>query len=396
MKDKKRHLLISAIFKIGFFVFAFAAVSGAAGGLLNFAKKKRDEKEVRKRRIEIREDDQSADYAFIINPSKPRAAKVEETVREFFAQRHMQPPVFINTLIEKDGYACAKEALKRGAKVVVACGGDGTVRTVGSALCGSGVPMGVLPIGTANLFAKNVGLPLDVKESLRVVVSHGSKKIDMGSMRFLDSQDPDFKHRFLLISGIGTDAEMIGLTNLSLKKYLGWGAYVIGGLKSIITPHYVGDISVEDEEKKIVRFSNVRFRSFLVGNCGKIPLLELMPGASYTDGVLDFKLLDTQKGLLGWAELISGLFYESKSKRSGTPPLNDAFTMREIKGLEASLNLREKAPVELDGDVVGKSSKILIEVEKQALILRVPEGSQEVDATGFIPLGDLRKNLKQD
>ncbi|MBQ1374457.1 MAG: diacylglycerol kinase, partial [Aeriscardovia sp.] len=303
-------------------------------------------------------------------------------------------PVFIDTLIEKDGYACAKEALERGAKVVVACGGDGTVRTVGSALCGSGVPMGVLPIGTANLFAKNVGLPLDVKESLKVVVSHGSKKIDMGSMRFLDSTDPYFKHRFLLISGIGTDAEMIGLTNLSLKKYLGWGAYVLGGLKSILTPHYMGDISVKNEEDKIVRFSNVRFRSFLVGNCGKIPLLNLMPGASYTDGILDFKLLDTQKGLLGWAELISGLFYESKSKE-GEPLLNDAFTMEEIRGAEARLRLREKAPIELDGDVVGKSSSILVEVERQSLILRVPEGSQDVDATGFIPLADLRKNLKQ-
>ncbi|MBQ1419431.1 MAG: diacylglycerol kinase [Aeriscardovia sp.] len=394
MKNEKHRSFISTVFRLAFFVFAFAALSGAVRGLIKLAKKKRNEKEIRDRRIEIREDDQSADYAFIINPSKPRAAKVEETVKEFFAQRHMQPPVFIDTLIEKDGYACAKEALERGAKVVVACGGDGTVRTVGSALCGSGVPMGVLPIGTANLFAKNVGLPLDVKESLKVVVSHGSKKIDMGSMRFLDSTDPYFKHRFLLISGIGTDAEMIGLTNLSLKKYLGWGAYVLGGLKSILTPHYMGDISVKNEEGRIVRFSDVRFRSFLVGNCGKIPLLNLMPGASYTDGILDFKLLDTQKGLLGWAELISGLFYESKSKE-GEPLLNDAFTMEEIRGVEARLRLREKAPIELDGDVVGKSSSILVEVERQSLILRVPEGSHDVDATGFIPLADLRKNLKQ-
>lgn len=394
MKNEKHRSLISTVFRFAFFVFAFAAVSSAIKGLINLVKKKRDEKEIRDRRIEIREDDQSADYAFIINPSKPRAAKVEETVKQFFAQRNMQPPMFIDTLIEKDGYVCAKEALGRGAKVVVACGGDGTVRTVGSALCGSGVPMGVLPIGTANLFAKNVRLPMDVKESLKVVVSHGSKKIDMGSMRFLDSQDPYFKHRFLLISGIGTDAEMIGLTNLSLKKYLGWGAYVLGGLKSILTPHYMGDISVKSEEGRIVRFSNVRFRSFLVGNCGKIPLLNLMPGASYTDGILDFKLLDTQKGLLGWAELISGLFYESKSK-GGTPLLKDAFTMEETRGVEARLRLKGKAPIELDGDAVGKSSSILVQIERQSLILRVPEGSRDLDATGFIPLADLRKNLKQ-
>lgn len=394
MKNQKHSSLLSVVFKIGFSIFAFSLLPDAIKGLINLAKKKKDEKEVRKRRIKIREDDRSAGYAFIINPSKPRAAKVEEAVREFFAERSMQPPVFINTLPEKDGYACAKEALKRGAEVVVACGGDGTVRTVGSALCGSGVPMGVLPIGTANLFAKNVGLPMSVKESLKVVISHGSKKIDMGSMRFLDSKDPNFKHRFLLISGIGTDAEMIGLTNLSLKKYLGWGAYVLGGLKSILNPHYTADISIKDEKGKVVRFSNMRFRSFLVGNCGKIPLLNLLPTASYTDGVLDFKLLDTKRGILGWAELINGLFYESKSEPVRRQP-KGAFTIKEIKGVEASLHLKGKAPVELDGDAVGKSSKVLIEVDRQSLILRVPAGSQDPDVTGYIPLADLRRNAKQ-
>lgn len=395
MKNKKHFSLPAVVFKIAFFVFALSIFPNAAGGLTSLAKKKKNEKEVRKRRIKIREDDQSADYAFVINPSKPRAAKVEESVREFFAERRMQPPVFINTLPEKDGYACAKEALKRGAEVVVACGGDGTVRTVGSALCGSGVPMGILPIGTANLFAKNVGLPLDIRESLKVVVSHGSKKIDMGSMKFLDSGDPDFKHRFLLISGIGTDAEMIELTNLSLKKYLGWGAYILGGLKSVLTPRCSGNIFVKDEEGKAIRLSNVRFRSFLVGNCGKIPLLNLLPAASYTDGILDFKLLDTKAGILGWAELISGLFHESKSRVGGQPQPKGAFSIKEIRGVKALLHLREKAPVELDGDVVGKSSNVLIEVERQSLTLRVPAGSRDPDATGYIRLADLRKEAKR-
>ncbi|MBO6003622.1 MAG: NAD(+)/NADH kinase [Aeriscardovia sp.] len=393
---KRHRSFLSKIFRIAFLVLSLSALWGAAKELVSLAKRKRDEKEVRERRIEIREEDRRADYAFIINPSKPRAQKVEEAVRSFFAERHMQPPMFIETLLEKDGYACAKEALKKGAKVVVACGGDGTVRTVAGGLCGTGVPMGVVPIGTANLFAKNVGLPTDVAEALKVVVSHGSKRIDMGSMRFLDSQNPDFRHRFLLISGIGTDAEMIGLTNLSLKKYLGWGAYVLGGLKSILTPYYSGTISVKKEDGTTVRFSGVRFRSFLMGNCGKIPLIDLMPGASYTDGILDFKLVDTRKGLLGWAELISGLFYQSKAKDpDGQVPLSDAFDMEEIRGVGAELSLKEKAPVELDGDVVGKSARISVKVEKQALILRVPASSQDIDATGYIALGELRRGAGQ-
>ena len=396
MVGKKHHSFLSTIFRVAFLALSLSALWGAGRALVGLAKRKRDEKEVRERRIEIREEDHRADYAFVINPSKPRAQKAEEEVRSFFAERHMQPPMFIDTLLEKDGYACAKEALEKGAKVVVACGGDGTVRTVAGALCGTGVPMGVLPIGTANLFAKNVGLPLDVEEALKVVVSHGSKRIDMGSMRFLDSSDPGFRHRFLLISGIGTDAEMIGLTNLSLKKYLGWGAYVLGGLKSFLTPHYSGTISVKREDGKVVRFSGVRFRSFLVGNCGKIPLIDLMPGASYTDGVLDFKLVDTRKGLLGWAELISGLFYQSRTKDTeGRVPLSDAFTMEEIRGVRADVSLREKAPVELDGDVVGRSARIAVEVEKQALILRVPAPSRDLDATGYIALEDLRRKTAE-
>lgn len=394
MVGKSHHSFLSKIFKIAFLALSASALWGALRELFALARRKKDEKEVRERRIEIREEDRRADYAFVINPSKPKAQQVEETVRSFFASRHMQPPMFIETLLDKDGYVCAKEALEKGAKVVVACGGDGTVRTVAGALCGTGVPMGVLPIGTANLFAKNVGLPTEVEEALKVVVSHGSKRIDMGSMRFLDSPDPDFRHRFLLISGIGTDAEMIGLTNISLKKYLGWGAYVIGGIKSFLTPHYSGTISVKKEDGKRVSFYGVRFRSFLVGNCGKIPLINLMPAASYTDGILDFKLVDTRKGLLGWAELISGLFYQSKAKDpNGQIPLSDAFTMKEVRGVRADLTLREKAPVELDGDAVGRSARIAVEVEKQALILRVPASSRDLDATGYIALGGLRRKI---
>ena len=69
--------------------------------------------------------------------------------------------------------------------------------------------------------------------------------------------------------------------------------------------------------------------------------------------------------------------------------------MEEIRGVGAELSLKEKAPVELDGDVVGKSARISVKVEKQALILRVPASSQDIDATGYIALGELRRGAGQ-
>ena len=123
--------------------------------------------------LDKRDDDQ-VHYAFVINPSKPQAEQRKQHIQEFCEAKHLTQVEYIGTQLDKDGRACALEALEHGADVVVAVGGDGTVRTVASALSGTGHALGIIPIGTGNLFARNMGIPVDdIDAALTVATSHG-------------------------------------------------------------------------------------------------------------------------------------------------------------------------------------------------------------------------------
>ena len=91
-------------------------------------------------KLDKRDDDQ-VHYAFIVNPSKPQAEQRKQHIKEFCEAKHLTQIEFIETQLDKDGRACAFEALDHGADVVVAVGGDGTVRTVASALSGTGLSL---------------------------------------------------------------------------------------------------------------------------------------------------------------------------------------------------------------------------------------------------------------
>ena len=163
--------------------------------------------------LEKRRDDE-VQYAFIVNPSKPQAEARRLHIQRFCEAKGLNRIRFYDTQLDKDGRVCALEALEDGADVVIAVGGDGTVRTVASAVSGTGHALGIIPIGTGNLFARNMGVPVDdIDAALTVATSHGSRLVDMGRLTLLDHPEDDHGHAFLIIAGIGFDAAMIDDTN---------------------------------------------------------------------------------------------------------------------------------------------------------------------------------------
>lgn len=325
--------------------------------------------------IDQREND-AVEYAFVVNPSKPGAKDIEHHIVEFCKENGIPNPMIIETHLDKDGKACAQEAIRRGANVVVAAGGDGTVRTVAEGVAGTDHAMAVLPVGTANLFARNLGIPLDLDEALRVAISHGSRKVDMGRMTLLDAKK-NRSHGFLLISGIGMDASMIQDTDPALKKRMGWLAYVLGAFPHLMGRKEVADISVTDKDGNVRRASHVSFRTFLIGNCGQIPLVTLMPDADYSDGLLDFELLDTDGGLIGWNNLAFDMIHQTIWHRSGQRLISPGSTVKQGQGTHAELRLRHSALAEVDGDLLTTTKHVAIDVDKQALTVRVPEIDDE-------------------
>ena len=121
--------------------------------------------------LEKRRDDE-VQYAFIVNPSKPQAEARRLHIQRFCEAKGLNRIRFYDTQLDKDGRVCALEALEDGADVVIAVGGDGTVRTVASAVSGTGHALGIIPIGTGNLFARNMGVPVDDIDAALTVATH--------------------------------------------------------------------------------------------------------------------------------------------------------------------------------------------------------------------------------
>lgn len=325
--------------------------------------------------LDKRDDDQ-VHYAFVINPSKPQAEQRKQHIQEFCEAKHLTQVEYIETQLDKDGRACALEALEHGADVVVAVGGDGTVRTVASAVSGTGHALGIIPIGTGNLFARNMGVPVDdIDAALTVATSHGSRLVDMGRLTLLDHPEDDHGHAFLIIAGIGFDAAMIDDTNPELKANISWLAYFVGGVKNLFAPKFRGTLTVTSADGSTHTIKNLDFRTVMAGNCGQIPMFSLMPAASYDDGLLDFEIIDTTGGILGWANLFGDVVHQTIIGKPEQNPLSTNSTIEQVQGVSAEITLEKPAKAQVDGDMLPETKHIRFSVDHRALIVRVPDAS---------------------
>ena len=110
----------------------------------------------------------------VVNPSKPRAtAAVRSLLEGELREAGYAGPVWLETSVSEPGTMQARLALAAGASLVVAAGGDGTVRSVAAGLAGTGAQMGIVPLGTANLAARNLGVPVGDARAAARVVAHG-------------------------------------------------------------------------------------------------------------------------------------------------------------------------------------------------------------------------------
>ena len=360
-------------------VLAVAAVCAAAFFAVRAYKHRKLAEQLDKR------DDDQVHYAFVINPSKPQAEQRKQHIQEFCEAKHLTQVEYIGTQLDKDGRACALEALEHGADVVVAVGGDGTVRTVASAVSGTGHALGIIPIGTGNLFARNMGVPVDdIDAALTVATSHGSRLVDMGRLTLLDHPEDDHGHAFLIIAGIGFDALMIDDPDPELKKNISWLAYFVSGVKNLFAPKYKGNVTITSADGSTHSTRGLTFRTFMAGNCGQIPMFSLMPEASYDDGILDYEIIDTSGGLIGWANLFGDVLHQTITGKAQQSPLSTNSTVDQVQGVSAEITLERPVLAQVDGDMLPETKHIRFSVERQALCVRVPEATSE--DTGILAL----------
>lgn len=219
--------------------------------------------------------------AVVYNPLKVSdRSRLARRAEDLCRRSGWDPPVWLATTAADHGAGATARALGQGADLVCALGGDGTVREVAGALAGTGIPLGVLGLGTGNLLARNLGLPHDdFDASLRAVLEGSQRRIDLGRVRFDDGPE----YCFTVIAGMGMDAELMAGAQPRLKARLGWPAYLLGSARALAQRGF-GARVVADGRRPVPG----RSRMVLVCNCGLLPGgIDLVPEARIDDGQLD-------------------------------------------------------------------------------------------------------------
>jgi diacylglycerol kinase family enzyme len=292
--------------------------------------------------------------AVVINPAKvadPAGRRAE--IVAALVEAGWGEPLWLETTPEDPGTGQARAALAAGAQTVFACGGDGTVMACVTALAGSDTALAVIPSGTGNLLAANLGLPSDAAEGIRMATDAPARRIDVGCCG---------QTRFAVMGGMGFDADMVGGTPEQLKARIGWPAYALTALRHL-----------RDRPMRVrVRLDGghslrVRARTVLVANVGKLAGgLNLLPDAVPDDGLLDVAII-APGTIRDWLALAWGVL-----RRRPRPDLMRVYRARKVELLADT-----EQPRQLDGDVIAPGREMTLWVEPSALLVHAPRNPDD-------------------
>jgi diacylglycerol kinase family enzyme len=316
--------------------------------------------------------------AVVYNPVKVDIETLKASVNEHAERAGWGESMFYETSIEDPGGGQTKQALKDGADVVMAAGGDGTVRAVAEALRDSDVPIGLLPSGTGNLLARNLSLTLDrLDESVATAFEGVDRAIDLGIATAEREDGSRTEHAFLVMAGLGLDAQMLANTDDELKAKVGWLAYVDAILKALRDNNRLRmRVKVDNEPTRTIQAHTI-----LIGNCGLLPAnVLLLPEAIVDDGIFDVVALRPE-GIRGWIQIWikviweNGVLRRTEAGRKLMSKSKEVRTLRYMKGKSITLRLDRPEEFELDGDAFGNVRALRAVVDPGALKVKVPADS---------------------
>ncbi|WP_309065929.1 diacylglycerol/lipid kinase family protein [Microbacterium sp.] len=318
-----------------------------------------------------------AHAALVYNPVKVDAARLRSAVIALSRKHGWGRPWFYETTIEDPGQQVTRDALASGAAAVLAAGGDGTVRAVSESMAGTGVPFAVIPGGTGNLFARNLGLPLaDPETMIEAVFTGFTHPVDIGWAALTRPDGTASEHAFVVLAGMGLDADMIANTKAELKRSVGWVAYIDGAARSLPGARPFRIVyQIEDG-----RLHSAKVQSVLFGNCGALPAgISLMPDASLDDGKMDIAVIQPT-GPLGWLGIWRKIWWDNsvlRRTRAGRRVLErrgkDA-SIRYLSGRSAEAAMVAPTSIELDGDELGLAVRMACRIQQGGLTIVLPAG----------------------
>ncbi|MDQ3623498.1 MAG: diacylglycerol kinase family lipid kinase [Verrucomicrobiota bacterium] len=265
------------------------------------------------------------DTLIILNPAarSERAGEVWERIRQLVNLDGAKLEV---TAAPGDARALAEWALQKGYRIVVAAGGDGTINEVVNGMAGSDAALGILPVGTMNVFAAELGLPSQLEKAWQVIRDRHVRRIDLVRAN---------RHYFVQLGGVGLDAQVVQATSWNLKKNFGPLSYLISAAQIAARkpPRLMIASDESTGEGSFVLIGNGRYYG------GPIAFFK---EARIDDGLLDV-LVFKNLGYLDIARYLGGIF-------TGTH--TDLTDVEYFQTRKVHVSSADEVPVEVDGEVV--------------------------------------------
>ena len=289
----------------------------------------------------------------VAHPKKTMDGGLED-LRAALRRRGVGEPIWRETSGGDSVPRLVEELLDRGVERLIVWGGDGTVRACIDAVGSAAVTLAIMPAGTANLLAANLGIPTGLEAALDVGLSGRRRTLDVGTVN---------GERFGVMAGVGFDALMIRRADGSLKDKLGPLAYVAAGARSLGRSAVAARVEVDGETWFEGPASCV-----LAGNMGEVIAgFSVFPDARPDDGRVDVGVV-TADGAAAWARMVSRMVVGDPA----SSPFIQATTARRLL-----VSLDEELPYELDGEARAETRTLEFGVEPAAVTVCVPPGEDE-------------------
>ena len=289
----------------------------------------------------------------IMNPTAGRAkpAAIEKNLNREFRKHGISCEIAV-TAKAGDGSALARKAAEEGRDVVIAAGGDGTVNEVANGLAGAEVALGIVPIGSVNVLARELKIPLDFRKAVQTIADGVVKKIDLGCAN---------GRYFTLMAGFGFDAEVVANVLQPIKDMIGSSAYVLKGLETLAR-YRATNITLEMPEGTysakafIVMVANVSTYTYN---------LKITPHAAPNDGLLDVCVFERPlSDKIGFMRQMAEVFIQRHLYHRA---------VRYFRTSKVTVKSAPDVMVQLDGDSFGVTP-VEVSIAPSILPVIVPSG----------------------
>jgi len=311
--------------------------------------------------------------AIIWNPSKIERDVLEAGLAHATGATSIEDVRWWETAEEDPGQGVAEAAIAAGAELLIVAGGDGTVRAVAEHLADTSadLELAIIPLGTGNLFARNLDIPLnDVPAAFERALAGRARPIDVGWVE-LEREDGSERHAFVVMVGFGLDAQMLAETDDDLKDKAGWLAYVESLGRAWSASDVLSFTITTDDGMPHAHEGH----TFLVANCGALQGgMRLLPEADPSDGQLDYLVLSAE-GLVQWLGTLKTMLWDNGLRRfiQSSDEVTDTDSTQHGRAIKVSVALPDAVAFEIDGEEVGETRAFTVTIQPSAIRVRAEE-----------------------